>query len=89
MQRDPEAGRERRASGAADQLRAQQIGHRSALDDLASLGYKDSEIPNVYNVEQLTKLRAARDPAAYAKWCEKVTSHIVRTRGALPWEITR
>lgn len=56
------------------------------------MGYREKQTPNLYDQEQLARLRATRDADAaqnYAKWKEKVKLHVKRTRGQLPWEMAR
>mgnify|MGYP000616253175 CR=1 FL=1 len=56
------------------------------------MGYRQKETPNLFDQEQLARLRAIRDADAaqnYANWKEKVKLHVKRTRGQLPWEMSR
>lgn len=49
-------------------------------------GYSAAEPPNEYDVEQIAKLRAARDGGRYGKWCERIVKYVRTENGALPWQ---
>ncbi len=98
LRKDTEAKNREIAQETSADYKKRLIGERDRLNDQQKrviealsneMGYNSPSGINIYDTARLESLRQARDPQKYEKWKKWVYSAVKRSRGVLPWKMSR